>query len=72
MLGSKDQLGLQALSDVLSELPDSISTLPEYSVWVAKLVQHIGDVHALLTSPEELQLFRGLPMRCARGQPVTS
>jgi hypothetical protein len=61
---------MQALTDVLNVLPDSITTLPEHSTWVTKLdtalMQHFGDVHALLTSPDQLQIFRGLPFHAVR------
>ncbi len=55
---------------MMNKLPDSISTLPEHSAWVNKinsaLVNLFVDVHALLTSPEHLQLFRGLPFHAVR------
>ncbi len=58
-------MAMQALTDVMSELPDSITGLPEHRTWVTNLgtalVHQFGDVHALLTSPEQLQIFRGLP-----------
>ncbi len=70
MLGDLDQLDVQALTDVICELPDSISSLPEHKAWVtvldSALEHHFGDVHALLTNPEQLQLFRGLPFHAVR------
>jgi hypothetical protein len=70
LLGVKNLLGTQTLAEVMSELPDSISSLGEHRAWVTKLdsafVNLFVDVHALLTSPEQLQLFRGLPFHAVR------
>jgi hypothetical protein len=61
LFGSEQQLGMQALVDVMHLLPSSVCSLPEWTT-----ATQIGDVHALLTSPEQLQLFRQLPFHAVR------
>jgi hypothetical protein len=67
------------LPDSISSLPEhsswsakcmdilSKSDTPDMAAPVATALVHLfGDVHALLTSPEQLQLFRRLPFHAVR------
>ncbi len=63
----RERMSLATLVRVMRLLPDSVT---EREAWIRKskamLIKQIGDVHALLTSPEQLQLFQQLPFHAVR------
>jgi hypothetical protein len=61
---------IEALSAVLSWLPDSASACPGFTEWESQwgqcVVEAFNDVHALLTDLNQLQRFRKLPFQAVR------